>query len=184
MGSSPSTTSNPPRTRCWGWCAANARVTLGGPRGQTFAVRAGDVMVLPAGTGHCNAGASNDLLVVGAYPDGMEWDIRRGDSAERDEVRANIRAVPLPRCDPSRGRRFESSRSAEMVGEPPAEGDGPSTGGSVGRRGCGSSVRDLEAAATAPSSRPPGARGGQRRLRGDVSVERGGSLAGARSGPR
>jgi uncharacterized protein YjlB len=81
----------------------SARVTLGGPHGQTFAVRAGDVMVLPAGTGHCNAGATDDLLVVGAYPDGMEWDIRRGDPAERDEVLANIRAVPLPRCDPIEG---------------------------------------------------------------------------------
>ncbi len=76
----------------------NARVTLGGPRGQTFAVRAGDVMVLPAGTGDCNAGASDDLLVVGAYPEGMEWDIGHGDPAARDEVLANIRAVPLPRC--------------------------------------------------------------------------------------
>ena len=88
-----------------GIARGNARVSLGGPRGQTFAVRAGDVMVLPAGTGHCNAGASSDLLVVGAYPDGMKWDIRRGDPAERDEVLANIRAVPLPRCDPVEGRR-------------------------------------------------------------------------------
>jgi uncharacterized protein YjlB len=81
----------------------SARVTLGGPRGETFSVRTGDVLVLPAGTGHCNAGASDDLLVVGAYPHGMEWDIRRGDPAERDEVLANIRGVPHPRCDPVEG---------------------------------------------------------------------------------
>jgi uncharacterized protein YjlB len=86
-----------------GIVGGGARVTLGGPHGETFAVQAGDVLVLPAGTGHCNAGASDDLLVVGAYPDGMEWDIRRGDPAERDEVLANIRAVPLPRCDPVDG---------------------------------------------------------------------------------
>jgi uncharacterized protein YjlB len=41
--------------------------------------------------------------VIGAYPDGMPWDIRRGDPAEHDEAVANIRAVPLPRVDPVDG---------------------------------------------------------------------------------
>lgn len=44
-----------------------------------------------------------NLLVVGAYPNGMQWDPRRGDPAERDEVLANIAAVPLPDSDPVRG---------------------------------------------------------------------------------
>ena len=61
------------------------------------------MLVLPAGTGHCNEGSSSDLLVIGAYPDGMPWDIRRGDPAEHDEAVANIRAVPLPRADPLDG---------------------------------------------------------------------------------
>ena len=63
---------------------------LGGPRGRRFEVRPGDVPVLPAGTGHCNAGSSGELLMVGAYPAGMEWDIRHGDPAQHDEVLANI----------------------------------------------------------------------------------------------
>ncbi len=83
--------------------AGTAEVTLGGPGGQTFSVRRGDVLVLPAGTGHRNDGSSGDLLVVGAYPDGMAWDVRRGDPAEHDEVRANIDGVPLPRADPVHG---------------------------------------------------------------------------------
>jgi len=66
-------------------------------------VRAGDVLVLPAGTGHWNLGSSGDLLVVGAYPDGMAWDFRRGDAAEHGEVLANIEAVPLPQADPVHG---------------------------------------------------------------------------------
>jgi uncharacterized protein YjlB len=66
-------------------------------------VRRGDVLVLPAGTGHCNAGSSDDLLVVGAYPDGMDWDLRRGHPTEHDEVLTNIRAVPLPAADPVHG---------------------------------------------------------------------------------
>ena len=50
----------------------------------------GDVLVLPAGTGHCNVGATDDLQVIGAHPDGMWCDVRRGDPAEREEVLANI----------------------------------------------------------------------------------------------
>jgi uncharacterized protein YjlB len=42
-------------------------------------------------------------LVVGAYPDGMDWDLRRGDPAEHDEAVANIQAVPSPRADPVLG---------------------------------------------------------------------------------
>jgi uncharacterized protein YjlB len=86
-----------------GVVSGSARVILGGPEGQLFEVAVGDVLVLPAGTGHCNPGDSGDLLVVGAYPDAMSWDIRRGDPAEHDEVVKNIRAVPLPATDPVGG---------------------------------------------------------------------------------
>ena len=76
---------------------------LGGPGGESLEIAAGDVLVLPAGTGHCNLGSSSELLVIGAYPDGMPWDIRRGDPAEHDEVTANIRSVALPAADPVEG---------------------------------------------------------------------------------
>ena len=86
-----------------GIVAGCAAVVLGGPSGRRFAVERGDVLVLPAGTGHCNAGSSGDLLVVGAYPNGMRWDLRRADPAEREEVLANIAAVPLADADPVHG---------------------------------------------------------------------------------
>jgi uncharacterized protein YjlB len=86
-----------------GIAAGSANVVLGGPHGLRFELIAGDVAVLPAGTGHCNAGSDAQLLVVGAYPNGMRWDIRRGDPAERDEVLANIARVPVPAQDPVQG---------------------------------------------------------------------------------
>jgi uncharacterized protein YjlB len=86
-----------------GIVAGSVAVILGGPGGRRFEVGRGDVLVLPAGTGHYNDGATGDLLVIGAYPDGMRWDIRRGDPAELDEALANIQAVPLPRADPVEG---------------------------------------------------------------------------------
>lgn len=86
-----------------GIVAGAAAVILGGPGGRRFEVGRGDVLVLPAGTGHFNDGSTGDLLVIGAYPDGMQWDLRRGDPDEFDEALANIEAVPLPRTDPVAG---------------------------------------------------------------------------------
>ncbi len=86
-----------------GIAAGRANVMLGGPQGRTFELGSGDVIVLPAGTGHRNLGSSADLLVVGAYPDGMRWDLRRGDPGEHGEALANIAHVPLPDQDPVAG---------------------------------------------------------------------------------
>jgi uncharacterized protein YjlB len=79
-------------------------VRLGGEQGRDFDLRAGDVVVLPAGTGHKRLSASDDLLVIGAYPPGQEnYDICRGRASERPEVLETIRWVPLPASDPVQG---------------------------------------------------------------------------------
>ena len=96
-----------------GIVAGSASVRLGGRRGRRVELRRGDVVVLPAGTGHCRL-ASDRLLVVGAYPHGMRWDLRRGDPREHDEVLANIKAVPVPETDPVHGANgplFEQRRN-------------------------------------------------------------------------
>ena len=86
-----------------GIVAGRASVMLGGPGGERVEIGAGDVLVLPAGTGHCRLESSDDLLVVGAYPPGQAWDMRYGDPSEHDEVLANIAAVALPQTDPVLG---------------------------------------------------------------------------------
>lgn len=83
-----------------GW----AEVAFGGPGGRTVRVDAGDVVVIPAGVAHRNMGDSGDLLVVGAYPGGAAYDLRRGHAGEHDEVVGNIARVPRPEQDPVGGR--------------------------------------------------------------------------------
>lgn len=87
-----------------GAARGSARLRLGGDRGAALAVTAGDVLVIPAGVGHKNEGASGAFLVVGAYPDGRAWDLCRGEPGERPGVLDNIRAVPPPAADPVRGK--------------------------------------------------------------------------------
>jgi uncharacterized protein YjlB len=81
-----------------GIARGEARIRLGGEHGRTVAVKAGDVMVLPAGTGHRNEGSSS-----GAYAGGRSWDICRGEPTQREQKLRNIRAVPLPTADPLHG---------------------------------------------------------------------------------
>lgn len=81
----------------------SASITFGGPEGETIEVKAGDVVVIPTGVGHCNVGSSGDFAVIGAYPDGRSWDVLTGEPDERPEVIENIRNVPLPGTDPLYG---------------------------------------------------------------------------------
>jgi uncharacterized protein YjlB len=89
-----------------GIAKGSATVRFGGEVGGVFEIEAGDVALLPAGTGHQSLGSSSHLLVIGAYPsDCSDWDLCRSESADRSVVLASIKAVPLPSTDPVLGSK-------------------------------------------------------------------------------
>jgi uncharacterized protein YjlB len=85
-----------------GFARGRVHVQLGGPHGPVHAMGPGDVIAIPAGVGHCNVGSSEDLLVVGAYGDGRDFDICRED-ADPARVRTNLATLPAPSTDPLDG---------------------------------------------------------------------------------
>jgi len=87
-----------------GIAAGSARVRLGGENGAVVELRAGDVVVIPAGVAHKREAASADLLVIGAYPKGQSPDMCRADEGAHDKAAANVAAVPMPAADPVTGR--------------------------------------------------------------------------------
>jgi uncharacterized protein YjlB len=82
----------------------SAILQMGGDNGEQIEVEAGDVLVIPAGVGHKKLSQSNDFAVLGAYPNGKEYDLLLGKEGERPKADENIAAVPLPETDPVLGK--------------------------------------------------------------------------------
>ena len=83
-----------------GVARGRARVRFGGANGEEIELGRGDVCVLPAGTGHQGLWASQDLMVIGAYPKSGRYDLCRGSKAEHRKAVQTIPSVPLPETDP------------------------------------------------------------------------------------
>ena len=82
----------------------HARVRFGGDRGKVLDIKAGDVAILPAGTGHQCISASRDFCVVGAYPPGAKMEITRPTPENHARALKTIPAVKLPPADPVTGK--------------------------------------------------------------------------------
>ena len=87
-----------------GIARGHARVRFGGDHGKELDVAAGDVAILPAGTGHQRLSASPDLLVVGAYPPGPKMQVTRPTPENHAKALKSIPQVPLPQSDPVMGK--------------------------------------------------------------------------------
>jgi uncharacterized protein YjlB len=87
-----------------GVARGSGKVRFGGKHGRILVLEAGDVAVLPAGTGHQSLGASDGFLVVGAYPPEGTYDECTGSGDHADAVKA-IAQVVKPRKDPIYGER-------------------------------------------------------------------------------
>lgn len=84
-----------------GVAQGSATLQLGGEGGRKIEVRAGDALVLPAGTGHRCITQSENFVVIGAYPPGQEhYDICRSRSPEAE---LRIERLRLPATDPISG---------------------------------------------------------------------------------
>ncbi|KAK5051924.1 hypothetical protein LTR84_002727 [Exophiala bonariae] len=73
--------------------------------GTKIDVSVGDVIVLPAGTGHCNLQSSKDYQYIGVYPKGApQWRNELGKKPiNLEEIRKEITAVEMPSQDPVNG---------------------------------------------------------------------------------
>ena len=84
--------------------AGRAELRLGGEGGVLRPVSAGDVMILPAGFGHCRVADEEGFTVVGAYPEGQEdYEVVRAGEAAAERARTSIARTPLPLSDPLYG---------------------------------------------------------------------------------
>jgi len=86
-----------------GAARGRALVRFGGDRGKILEISAGDVAILPAGTGHQLVCASDDFSVIGAYPPGAEMQITRPTPQNRAQALKTIPQVKLPKTDPVMG---------------------------------------------------------------------------------
>ena len=89
---------------CMAVCSGKAIVMLGGPSGKKTELKTGDVLILPAGTGHKCIKHSPDFVCVGSYPQGKDFDLLRGTSAELKEAMKRIKNVSIPKKDPVFGK--------------------------------------------------------------------------------
>jgi uncharacterized protein YjlB len=78
-------------------------VQFGGENGPAITARTGDVVVLPAGTGHKKLGSRGTPGIVGAYPAGQHPDMCRPAVTRLAHFAAAVARVALPAGDPVHG---------------------------------------------------------------------------------
>jgi uncharacterized protein YjlB len=85
-----------------GVARGSAKIECGGVKGRVLTFKAGDVAIMPAGTGHRLIDSSRNFLVVGAYPEHGAYD-ECTDSRDRPKAIKRITKVRKPAKDPVYG---------------------------------------------------------------------------------
>jgi uncharacterized protein YjlB len=65
-----------------GVCKGETLLQLGGEQGITLFIEEGDVLIIPAGVAHMNLGKEKDVICVGGYPNGKDYDMNYGKEGE------------------------------------------------------------------------------------------------------
>ena len=92
-----------------GVARGTAKIECGGLKGRVLSFKAGDVLVLPAGTGHRLIDASRNFLVVGAYPKEGTYD-ECTDTRECRDAAKRVAKVRKPSNDPVYGKNGPLTR--------------------------------------------------------------------------
>lgn len=96
---------------------------LGGVGQPTMTFAAGDVILVPAGVSHTSfsddehraLGGTDDVLMVGGYFEGRDWDLMRDGELSDGEMRAAVKRImslPIPAKDPVYGHTIDAWRNA------------------------------------------------------------------------
>lgn len=86
-----------------GCVGGGARVGFGGDHGVVAEVRAGDVVVIPAGVGHKRLSQQPGFQVVGGYPPGQDGAVTNAGDVDLESALRQTAAVPVPASDPVYG---------------------------------------------------------------------------------
>jgi uncharacterized protein YjlB len=76
---------------------------IGGDNGKEITIEKGDVIIIPAGVAHKNLGKEKDVICIGGYPGGRDFDMNYGKAGERPQTDCNIALLPVPETDPVYG---------------------------------------------------------------------------------
>ncbi|MFK7855320.1 MAG: hypothetical protein AB8B79_14450 [Granulosicoccus sp.] len=96
---------------CLGCAVGWMDLLIFGKDGERVRVEAGDVVVMPAGVSHEMIGHSDDVLMVGGYPDGRDWDNIQEAFLTEEAFKAaakRIMMLPIPSKDPVSGEPIAS----------------------------------------------------------------------------
>lgn len=81
-------------------------ILIFGAGGEKVRLEMGDILVMPAGVSHEMVGHSDDIMMVGGYPDGRDWDNIQEAFLSEEDYRAaakRIMMLPIPSRDPATG---------------------------------------------------------------------------------